>query len=67
MDKDKEIYSINEVVEKCHNFCVIVGPELLYNIPDPVNFHENNVRIERNSCSMFFMAVNEKEIIDNKR
>lgn len=45
MDKDKEIYSITEVVEKWNHFCLNMGPELLYNIPDPVLFHENNVRI----------------------
>lgn len=48
-----------------YNFCVNMGPELPYNIPDP-DFPENYVYPDlKDTCSMIFTTVNEKEIISN--
>lgn len=50
-----------------YNFCVNVGPELPYNIPDQ-DFPEIYVYSDlKDTFSMIFMTVNEKEIIAYKK
>lgn len=46
---DKAIYSMDKVVGKCNNVCANMELALLYHIPGPVPFPENNVLIKRNT------------------
>lgn len=50
---------MNDIAKIFNEFFVNVGPDLARKIPDPGTYGKH--LSERNSCSLFFKAVDEKE------
>ena len=62
---EKNINNMEDVVNNFNKYFANVGPDLAEKNPIPqIIDNRYNDLIERNQCSMFFKAVEEKEIID---